>query len=165
MTQQQYLSQQILSKTVQALIHQANFRLKRNFKVPELDFSLRGLCAGQALPTTWELRFNLDIYDKQPKAFLEEVPAHEVAHLIAYKLYGRKIRPHGKEWQAIMMQVFEVNPKARHQLEATPTRQERKFAYRCDCQEHQIGIRRHNKIIKKGMVYRCSRCHSQLRAV
>lgn len=156
-------SQSVIYDKVDVLITQANVRLHRNFALPELDFSLRGLCAGQALPRTWQLRFNLEIYEKQPQAFLSEVPAHEIAHLIAFELYGRSIRPHGKEWQAIMIKVFEQEPHTKHQLEATPTRQERKFSYRCDCQEHQIGIRRHNKITKQGMSYRCKRCHSALR--
>ena len=32
---------------------------------------------------------------------------HEIAHLVAFKKYGRRIQPHGKEWKRAFMEVSE----------------------------------------------------------
>ncbi|MEQ9465813.1 MAG: SprT-like domain-containing protein [Ekhidna sp.] len=42
--------------------------------------------------------------DLNPYAFLVTY-LHEVAHLVAFKQYGRRIQPHGKEWKQCFQQV------------------------------------------------------------
>lgn len=42
--------------------------------------------------------------DLNPYAFLVTY-LHEVAHLIAFKEYGRRIQPHGKEWKQAFKQI------------------------------------------------------------
>ena len=37
-----------------------------------------------------------------PEQWLIETLCHEVAHVAAFRLHGPKIRPHGKEWAALM---------------------------------------------------------------
>ena len=44
--------------------------------------------------------------DLNPYAFLVTY-LHEVAHLIAFKEYGRKIQPHGKEWKRCFTEISE----------------------------------------------------------
>lgn len=44
--------------------------------------------------------------DLNPFAFLVTY-LHEVAHLIAFKQYGRRIQPHGKEWKQCFQKVSE----------------------------------------------------------
>lgn len=44
--------------------------------------------------------------DLNPFAFLVTY-LHEVAHLIAFKQYGRRIQPHGKEWKNCFKEVAE----------------------------------------------------------
>jgi len=53
--------------------------------------------------------------DLNPYAFLVTY-LHEVAHLIAFKQYGRRIKPHGKEWKASFKQVSEpmLKPEVFH---------------------------------------------------
>lgn len=36
---------------------------------------------------------------------------HEMAHFFVFKRYGRKIKPHGKEWQTIFLSLIEENIK------------------------------------------------------
>ncbi|QSS96366.1 SprT-like domain-containing protein [Psychroflexus sp. ALD_RP9] len=38
---------------------------------------------------------------------------HEIAHLIAFKTYGRQIKPHGKEWKYVFQKLMLplINPK------------------------------------------------------
>jgi len=40
-----------------------------------------------------------------PRALLEEVLAHEAAHVVVFKLHGRSTRPHGPEWAELMRQA------------------------------------------------------------
>jgi SprT protein len=45
---------------------------------------------------------------------LAEVLCHELAHVAAYRLHGRRIRPHGREWKSLVAAAgFE--PRARFQ--------------------------------------------------
>lgn len=44
--------------------------------------------------------------DLNPYAFLVTY-LHEVGHLIAFKTYGRRIQPHGKEWKRAFKEVSE----------------------------------------------------------
>ncbi len=54
--------------------------------------------------------------DLNPFAFLVTY-LHEVAHLIAFKQYGRRISPHGKEWKQAFKDVSEpmLVPQVFHQ--------------------------------------------------
>jgi SprT protein len=42
-----------------------------------------------------------------PYAFLLTL-LHEMAHLVVYEQYGRKVMPHGKEWQSIFSELLSV---------------------------------------------------------
>ena len=47
-----------------------------------------------------------------PRALLEEVLCHELAHLAAREIHGPQIRPHGPEWKALMVEAgFEPKTK------------------------------------------------------
>lgn len=39
---------------------------------------------------------------QESEELFQEVLCHETAHLAAYRLHGRSIRPHGREWKALM---------------------------------------------------------------
>lgn len=58
------------------------------------------------------LLFNPLFYYPFKDDFLFETVGHEVAHLIAFRIYGEKaaVRPHGKEWRNVMV-VLGVPPK------------------------------------------------------
>ncbi|MDY7025028.1 MAG: SprT-like domain-containing protein [Pseudomonadota bacterium] len=174
-----------LELAVEHYVHRAEQYFEQRFERPQIRYDLRGLTAGMALPDAWELRFNLPMYLRQPEAFLAQVPGHEVAHLIAHRLFApanslrsglslrgglrprrqKRLQPHGQEWRAIMQQVFELEPITRHQLQAEPARKERTVTYVCQCTQHELGIRRHHNVLRKGAVYRCKHCHTNLRPV
>ena len=40
-----------------------------------------------------------------PRQQLEEVLCHEAAHVAAFVLYGRSVRPHGPEWEELVSQA------------------------------------------------------------
>ncbi len=88
----------------------------RPFKRPDYLFNQRGKSAGTAHLQRNIIKFNPILFSQNKEVFIDQVVAHEVAHLIAYQLYG-KVRPHGREWQHIMTKVFNCPAHTTHSLD------------------------------------------------
>ncbi|MFM8409291.1 MAG: SprT-like domain-containing protein [Alphaproteobacteria bacterium] len=56
---------------------------------------------GRAMPRSRRIRLALAVADA-PNATVAEVVCHEVAHIVAWDLFGPSVRPHGREWAALM---------------------------------------------------------------
>ncbi len=145
---------------ITACYQQAEQRLNRTFPRPIINFNQRGKAAGSARLQTNELRFNAILLQENQQHFITHTVPHEVAHLLTYQLYGRT-KPHGKEWQQIMNQIFELAAKTTHQYD-TASVKGKTFTYTCDCTEHQLTIRRHNKIVRDNIKYICRLCKKSL---
>lgn len=156
------LAQQLHKQVLQCYSLADNFYLKA-FPRPEILLNLRGQSAGVAELRANRLRFNKILYQENQQAFLAEVVPHEVAHLIAWQVYGLQIRPHGKEWQQIMQAVFSLEPKRTHSFDIKRAAK-LGYKYTCCCAEkqHALTVRRHNKILQ-GQGYICLACKSPLR--
>lgn len=154
---------QQVQQTIQDCIEKAQQVLDCQFAIPNVHFNVRGKVAGKAYLQSWEIRLNPTLLLENQTEFLQQVIPHEIAHLITYHQFGR-VRPHGKEWQAVMIKVFKLNPETRHQFDVSSV-QGLTFEYRCQCQSHAISIRRHNKIIRQQTQYHCTRCKAQLQPV
>ena len=136
-----------------------------NFPTPTISFNLRGRCAGQYVRKAGSdtLRFNFDLLNRYPQEMLNQTVPHEVAHLVARHVHmGRRIRAHGREWQAIM-QFFGCEPSRCHNMETTPARRTRKYVVVCDCQTHPVGTVRYNRISQGTRQYMCMDCRGLLR--
>jgi len=131
----------------------------RAFKRPDYLFNQRGRAAGTAHLHRNLIKINPTLFINNRKEFFEQVIPHEVAHLITFQLYGR-VRPHGKEWQHVMVNVFRRPALTTHQLDITDV-VGKQFTYRCACTTHQLTIRRHNKVLK-GESYQCRHCRTLL---
>lgn len=155
-------SQQLVIQKVEECINHASSYFAQNFKLPKIHFNQRGKIAGCARLQLNELRFNPILLSDNLDAFLQEVVPHEVCHLLAYKLFG-KVRPHGKEWQSLMLKLFNLKGQTYHQMDVTKVKG-KSFIYRCECGPIELGIRRHNKVIKGQQTYICRKCRNQLTA-
>ncbi len=98
----------------------------------------------------------------KPASFIDEVVPHELAHLLVWKEFGR-VAPHGKEWKWMMESVLGVPARRTHQFELESVRRNT-FPYRCKCQQHQLTLRRHNRVVRGEAIYRCVRCGEPLMA-
>ena len=133
----------------------------RPFKRPGYLFNQRGKSAGTAHLQRNIIKFNPILFNQNKETFFSQVVAHEVAHLVVYQLYG-KVRPHGREWQHIMSQVFNCPATTTHSLDIKDVIGQL-FSYQCLCSSHQLTIRRHNKVLK-GAKYLCKKCRGELKA-
>ena len=108
-----------------------------------------------------EIRYNPWIFAKYYQENLTVTVPHEVAHYLVDCLHhrSRRVRPHGSEWKAVM-DAFGVDDgvTANFDLVGIPTRQHRQFEYRCDCKTHQLGSRRHHKVLNREASYLCRYC-------
>ncbi len=156
------LQSQVIAKVEQCIQH-ANQRLNKRLRIPTVSFRQRGKIAGSARLQAWEVRFNPILLEENPQAFLDEVVPHEIAHLVTFKLFG-KVRPHGREWQIMMTEVFGIPARTTHSFDVSSVQGDT-YRYRCNCSEHQLTVRRHNKVQRKQATYHCRRCQQPLQAV
>jgi len=59
---------------------------------------------GRCYPDRRSIRIS-SYLESAPDGLLQEVLCHEMAHLAARELHGRKARPHGPEWKALMQKA------------------------------------------------------------
>ena len=88
---------------------------------------------------------------------LEEVLCHELAHVAVYQIHGHRVRPHGREWKALVaMAGFE--PRVRFQpgegrFPPRPWRPRVRWEHRCPvCQVMRMAGRPVRE-------WRCAKCY------
>lgn len=148
-----------------ALVQIAAGHFRVSIPRPAIRFDLRGKSAGQARTGGGKgplIRYNRILLMRHTEEFLQRTVPHEVAHLVAFRLCGTGIRPHGPEWGAIM-KLFGAAPERCHSydVEDLQTRRLRRYLYRCACRAHELTSIRHNRI-EAGQVYHCRSCGQAL---
>lgn len=135
--------------------------------VPVL-LNLKGSAAGQYRGGEQPcIRYNRLIAAQTFDNFIARTVPHEVAHYVVDRCFaGKRVKPHGIEWQNVM-RSFGLEPSVchRYDLSRVPVRKQRRYAYVCDCREHQLSATRHNRVQYRGTNYLCSKCGSKLRAI
>jgi len=152
---------ELLLARVETCYQQAQRFFNRTFTRPHISFALRGQKAGCAHLQENRLRFNESLYRENRSHFLLQTVAHEVAHLVAYQQFGDNIRPHGKQWQSIMREVYGLKPDRCHPY-VIAEKPRQGFIYRCACAEDVIFSAKRHTLVQKGRHYRCLRCASPL---
>ncbi len=164
--------QQVVTETAH-YIARAEAIFQRKFKVIPVLFDLRGKAAGMYVVSkrlgrvSRKIRYNPWLFSKYFTENLQDTVPHEVAHYIVDQLYGygrrQKIRPHGVEWREVMA-AFDADASvtSSFDLSGIPCREHQTFGYRCDCRDHQLTSRRHNKVLKNTATYQCRHCSGNL---
>lgn len=109
---------------------------------------------GKCYPGRGLVRLRADVLQAKEQ-IRDEVVCHELAHLVAYCAFGPRIRPHGGEWQALMLAAgFE--PRAMLPANAddglAPQLEPPRYLHECHrCGAHRVARRRVTR-------WRCGRC-------
>jgi len=156
--------QQVLDQTEHFLCAAEQFFDRKFDRIPVL-FDLRGSSAGmyKVLGKRRWIRYNPWIFAKYYELNLADTVPHEVAHYIVDVIYGRRAKPHGPQWQALMAQ-FEADPGVTFNLDLSgiPRRQQRTHPYTCACDTHQVSSTRHNRVQRGRGSYLCRKCDAEL---
>lgn len=140
--------------------------IRRPAALPRIAFDLRGQSAGQ-FRVDWHgaatIRYNPALLARNEADFLAQTVPHEVAHYLAYLRFGRRIRPHGPEWQELM-HALGADPKRCHDFDVSglQARRLRRHPYHCRCGEHALTSIRHHRVLR-GASYVCRACGEALR--
>jgi len=168
--------QQVVRQTHE-YIERAEKIFDREFKLIPVKFDLIGRAAGmyKVIQDSRVIRYNPHIFAKYFEDNLALTIPHEVAHYVTDMEYGyrrsslfrrRRIRPHGEEWQNVMSEFgVDATRTCDFNLEGIPQRKHKVFAYACKCKQHELGSRRHNKVIKGKADYFCKHCGDKLNQV
>lgn len=98
------MSDSLRARTVRGLTRE----LSQRWAIPDLadrvevTFSSRlTRRLARALPERGEIRLGTEMKHAAPR-LLREVICHELAHIAVYLRHGRRPKPHGREWQALI---------------------------------------------------------------
>lgn len=112
------------AKTKECLVI-AKAKYKQAFEMPEIRYDIKNTDGGTATFRKWLIRLNLILMVENEEHFLATTVPHEVAHLVARRVYhdklaaeGKKMRPHGAEWKEVMV-LFEIPAKVTHSYDCT----------------------------------------------
>ena len=147
-------------------IEQAQSLFSTDFKQIPIYFDLKGKAAGVYMAKKNEpaIRYNPYLFAKYFDDNLAVTVPHEVAHYIIDRVYDlRTIRPHGREWKALML-IFgaDASRTCNYNLEGIPQRVFQRYPYHCDCTRHELTARRHKLFQTGKMQYFCRQCGSQM---
>ena len=144
--------------------------------IPEMDYTLRGMTNGllqysQHIGETtgkvykcmnFKIRWNVEVAQHNLDSFVTETVPHEIAHYIDVLI--RKTSKHDKHWRRICLMLGGSGTTCtsydRSMLENRgKVRQQKRWAYECDCMTHNISTVRHNRVQRGTQEYTCRHCN------
>jgi len=149
--------QQLFDKALDDVSRIWSLRAAKKLTCPDMQFNQRGKVAASALLQKNIIRINPSLYQSNPEYYFSDVIGHELAHIFVHQLYRRRVKPHGSEWQHMMIEVFNLSPKVTHQLDVSDVAM-KTYKYGCGCQQIDLSLIRHNKVERGKQVYVCKKC-------
>jgi SprT protein len=136
-------------------------KVKLNFPVKiELSTRLRS-CAGKAHLGKNIIKLHYRLLKDKPDE-LRSTYLHELAHLITKRIHGR-VQSHGYQWKRIAIAIGDSGERC-HSMDVSEfKRKQRRFLYTCDCNTHELTVRRHNAHQRGNSSYHCRICKAVLR--
>lgn len=151
---------------IEELIGLANDHYKCNLRMPDVVDDLEGTVGGWALYKKWRIRLNWILLGENTKDFLAQTVPHEVAHLVAYKVFGET--GHGTGWKRVM-RFFGIEPKRCHDYDthnSSKRTRPRPHLYICGCPGGKFWLTNnlHSKV-SNGQRRWCRKCQVDLKFV
>jgi SprT protein len=159
-----YEMMSIACTTMRHYLDKAYERYGRQFKMPSINFNLRGRTAGKAFYYDNEVRLNLVLFRENVEGFKARTIPHELAHLITHVLYPNA-KPHGREWKSVMRSLGGPTTRC-HSFDTSNSEVRsvrRRFTVRCDCRTYQFTSIRYNRMRSGERSYSCRQCGGRVR--
>jgi SprT protein len=138
-----------------------HYTILEEVKPLNFTFDLKGRTAGRAWYATNTIQINLQLARDNFNDFMEQTIPHEVAHIIARKVYGTLIKPHGRQWKSVML-FFGCNPARCHDYDTQAARKTKRYFYNCECGKKLYLKRKTAAYINNGngngSGYKCKTC-------
>jgi SprT protein len=96
------------------VLEELNEEYGAEFDFPRIEWCMIGTMAGRAWLTQWRIQLNEQLCKENLENFINETVPHEVAHLVAYKVFGDD--GHGDGWRSVM-RALGLNPTRCHDYE------------------------------------------------
>lgn len=159
------MKQRILDKVEEAFLKAEKFYNRKFSRPDQIIFKMKGTTAGTCNYTLKYLTFQLAMAEQEGNRYINDTPAHEVAHWIDRELYGFKRTPrgkiirHGRTWKYIMMYVMDQDPERCHSFDVKNFKRKvtrQKFEYSCTG-GHNLMVSSvcHNRITNGTHRYKC----------
>ena len=159
---------QVVEETAR-YIELANELYRARWPLIDIRFDLTGHTIGMYKRHRQQrsIRYNAAVFAKYFDDNVSNTIPHEVAHYVVDMRFSRRsTRPHGSQWRAVMADFgAEASRTASYDLTGIPRRRYSTITYACGCQRHELGIRRHNKMLRGLAQYACRQCGDRLRIV
>jgi SprT protein len=145
----------------------ANTFYNQTFPFPVIKYDLRGTVAGRAKLQQWVIHLNPTLLVENVDTFIRRTPNHELAHLIAFRVYKREETGHGAKWKFIMSNIMKQAPERCHSYDTTTIRERTggTVSFDCKCTVHKVTQRKARNILNAmvtGNQYRCRQCKTPL---
>lgn len=152
------LYQQLVDKN-KHYIDIANSIYKLSLPYPVVKCDITGTTGGWAKSGQWCVNYNPTFLKNHTSHFLINTVGHEIAHLVASKIGGRR---HDSIWKSVMHR-FGLDSSRTHSYDVTvlPKYVNSMYTYACQCKEHKVTLRIHKSIVS-GNSRRCNRCNQYL---
>ena len=138
-------------------------------ETPKYSFRQMGRRGGLAYYKENRIELNPDFFKNHAEEMINQTVPHEVAHLVAFKVYSLLGKGHGRFWKLVMGALYPLGVKVsrchQYDLEGVKVRiVARPFSYHCGCMDHNITKNIHAKI-QSGRKYTCNRCRQPIKLI
>ena len=100
------------TRKVWQVLEELNEEYNAEFDFPKLEWVVCGTTAGRAWLGQWRIQLNEQLCKENIEDFINDTIPHEVAHLVAYKVFGDD--GHGEGWRSVM-RALGLNPTRCHE--------------------------------------------------
>lgn len=99
------------TRKVWQVLEDLNEEYNADFDFPKIEWTVIGTTAGRAWLNQWRIQLNEQLCKENVEDFINSTVPHEVAHLVAYKVFGDD--GHGKGWKSVM-RALGLDPERCH---------------------------------------------------
>lgn len=134
------------------------FPILNDWPIPTVEYSNMISYAAIANVKLNRIKISILYLREQENETLNDTIPHEIAHIVADKLYGKNIKPHGKEWYNIAVMLGSSGKVTCERLQIITPRSRRNFQLFCGCKVGPLVSRILVERIKSGDEYLCPTC-------